>query len=190
MRNYRNEVWKPYKNELLVVEDEYLISNYGRVQRKKIDKEDWELSKTSLVGGYDTFWVRKKGRDRSSYCYTHRIVAELFCDKKEDQVYVIHLNFDKLNNESSNLKWVNKSEMFLHHKKNPKKLERFGKRTYSKLTEGRVRLIKKKIFDPNRKTRLKMIAKQFGISEMQLYRIKSGENWGSVKIDIEDSNKD
>ena len=28
-----------------------------------------------------------------------------------------------------------------------------------------------------------MIAKQFGISEMQLYRIKSGENWGNVKID-------
>jgi hypothetical protein len=30
---------------------------------------------------------------------------------------------------------------------------------------------------------LKMLAKQFGISEMQLYRIKSGENWGHVKID-------
>jgi len=27
---------------------------------------------------------------------------------------------------------------------------------------------------------MKMIAKQFGISEMQLYRIKTGENWGSV----------
>jgi hypothetical protein len=27
---------------------------------------------------------------------------------------------------------------------------------------------------------MKMIAKQFGVSEMQLYRIKSGENWGWV----------
>jgi hypothetical protein len=36
--------------------------------------------------------------------------------------------------------------------------------------------------DPNRKTRLKLIAKQFGISEMQLYRIKSGENWGHIKV--------
>ena len=44
-------------------------------------------------------------------------------------------------------------------------------------------MIKKKIFDPNRRTRMRLIAKQFGISEMQLYRIKSGENWGSVKID-------
>jgi predicted DNA binding protein len=57
------------------------------------------------------------------------------------------------------------------------------KRDGAKLTESKVRLLKKKIFDPNRKTRLKMLAKQFGISEMQLYRIKSGENWGHVKID-------
>jgi hypothetical protein len=29
---------------------------------------------------------------------------------------------------------------------------------------------------------LKKIAEQFDISEMQLYRIKSGENWGHVKV--------
>jgi hypothetical protein len=45
--------------------------------------------------------------------------------------------------------------------------------------------LKRKIFDPKRKSRLKIIAKQFGISEMQLYRIKSGENWGHVKIEID-----
>jgi hypothetical protein len=28
---------------------------------------------------------------------------------------------------------------------------------------------------------MKQIADHFGISEMQLYRIKSGENWGHVK---------
>jgi len=28
-----------------------------------------------------------------------------------------------------------------------------------------------------------MIAKQFGISTMQVWRIKSGENWGHVKVD-------
>jgi len=42
-----------------------------------------------------------------------------------------------------------------------------------------VRLIRKKINEG--KTRMKMIAKQFKISEMQLYRIKVGENWGWVK---------
>jgi len=73
--------------------------------------------------------------------------------------------------------------MFLHHKKNPKKIARIGQVTTSKLTEGRVRIIKKKMLDPNRRTRVRLIAKQFGVSEMQLYRIKWGENWGHIKID-------
>jgi len=47
----------------------------------------------------------------------------------------------------------------------------------------KVMLIKKILAKPDRKTRLKMIAKQFGVSEMQISRIKSGENWGHIKID-------
>lgn len=43
-------------------------------------------------------------------------------------------------------------------------------------------LIKKMLADPKRKTRQKMIARQFGVSEMQISRIKSGENWGNVKF--------
>ena len=35
------------------------------------------------------------------------------------------------------------------------------------------------------KNRLKMIAKQFGITHTQLNRIRSGENWKNVKIDDE-----
>ena len=183
IRDYKGEIWAPYSNELWSEEDAYLVSNFGRIQRKKIFEDEWKLSKTSLIGGYDSFWIRKKGKKSSSSCYIHRVVALLFLEQKEEEKYVIHLDFDKLNNKASNLKWVNKSDMFLHHKKNPKKIARKGQVTSSKLTEGRVRLIKKKIFDPNRKTRMRLIAKQFGISEMQLYRIKSGENWSHVKME-------
>ena len=183
IRDYKGEIWAPYSNELWSEDDEYLVSNFGRIQRKKITEDEWKLSKTSLIGGYDSFWIRKKGKKSSSSCYIHRVVALLFLEQKEGEKYVIHLDFDKLNNKALNLKWVNKSDMFLHHKKNPKKIARKGQVTSSKLTEGRVRLIKKKIFDPNRKTRMRLIAKQFGISEMQLYRIKSGENWSHVKME-------
>ncbi|MBG7630576.1 MAG: HNH endonuclease [Bacteroidetes bacterium] len=183
IRDYKGEIWAPYSNELWSEEDVYLVSNFGRIQRKKIFEDEWKLSKTSLIGGYDSFWIRKKGKKSSSSCYIHRVVALLFLEQKEGEKYVIHLDFDKLNNKALNLKWVNKSDMFLHHKKNPKKIARKGQVTSSKLTEGRVRLIKKKIFDPNRKTRMRLIAKQFGISEMQLYRIKSGENWSHVKME-------
>ena len=183
VRNFRNEIWAPYSNELWSDEDEFLVSNFGRIQRKKVYEDTWELSKTSLIGGYDTFWIRRKNSKQSSSYYIHRVVASVFCKRTDNEKYVIHLDFDKLNNIVSNLKWVNKADMYLQKKKNPKKLARKGKVTSSKLTEGRVRLIKRKIFDPNRKTRMRLIAKQFGISEMQLYRIKSGENWSHVKMD-------
>lgn len=181
--NFRQEVWTAYQNDLWSDEDELLVSNYGRVQRRKKGEEKWSLSKTSLIGGYTSFWIRKRGNKNTSSSYIHRVVAELYCARREDQNFVIHLDFDKSNNHSDNLQWVNRSELNLHNKKNPVHKKKLGKRTYSKLTEGRVRMIKKKIFDPNRKTRMRIIAKQFGISEMQLYRIKNGENWGSVKID-------
>jgi len=45
-------------------------------------------------------------------------------------------------------------------------------------------LLKKKLLDPGRKTRMKILAKQFGVTEMQLHRIKTGENWGEVKVTI------
>jgi DeoR/GlpR family transcriptional regulator of sugar metabolism len=51
-----------------------------------------------------------------------------------------------------------------------------------KLTVTRVMLIKKLLASPKQTTRLKMIAKQFGVSEMQIRRIKSGENWGYIKV--------
>jgi len=43
-------------------------------------------------------------------------------------------------------------------------------------------VIKKLLANPKQTTRLKMIAKQFGVSEMQIRRIKSGENWGYIKV--------
>jgi DNA-binding Xre family transcriptional regulator len=48
------------------------------------------------------------------------------------------------------------------------------------LTEGKVMLIKQMLRSD--KSRLKMIAKQFGITHTQLNRIRSGENWKQVKL--------
>jgi hypothetical protein len=45
-----------------------------------------------------------------------------------------------------------------------------------------VKVIKKMLQSENR-TRLRVIAKRFGISHTQLNRIRSGENWGSVQPD-------
>ena len=93
------------------------------------------------------------------------------------QTFVIHLDYDKLNNNIMNLAWATAFEKEQYQHTNPNR--RIIRN--SKLPETRVKLIKRKLQDPNRKTRLKVIAKQFGISEMQLYRIQTGENWGCVE---------
>ena len=100
----------------------------------------------------------------------------------EDQKFVIHLNHDLKDNYYQNLKWVNQKELTKHQITNPKRIAKFGIKPGAKLTEGKVRIIKKKLLDPNRRTRLRIIASQFGITTMQLRRIKSGENRGEVKV--------
>lgn len=171
----------------------YAVSNYGRLISFKNKFKDGTLVKGGLVEGYKVLqfkYIRKKKMVCKNY-YVHYLVAQLFIPKKrEDQDLVIHLDFSRNNNVVSNLKWVNKAERLAHNKKSPAVIlakEKFiehnrTKKKGLKLTESKVRILKKKIFDPARKTRLKIIAQQFGISEMQLYRIKSGENWGHVKI--------
>ncbi|MFO0414009.1 MAG: helix-turn-helix domain-containing protein, partial [Bacteroidota bacterium] len=59
--------------------------------------------------------------------------------------------------------------------------ERTGTQKGLKLTPSQVRTVKKMIEDPRRKLTYKQIAKKYNVSEMTIYRIKSGENWGAVK---------
>lgn len=66
-------------------------------------------------------------------------------------------------------------------KEEKRALEKYGPKN-KKLSEIDVIRLKKKLLDPNRKTRLKILARQFGVSEMQLHRIKTGENWGHIKV--------
>jgi DNA invertase Pin-like site-specific DNA recombinase len=50
-----------------------------------------------------------------------------------------------------------------------------------KLTPAQVKTIKKIIHDPKRTVTYKQLAKKYRVSEMTLYRIRSGENWSAVK---------
>ncbi|WP_067149174.1 HNH endonuclease [Pseudotamlana agarivorans] len=178
IRNYWKEAWKEIVfDDKISDQEKYKISNYGRILNCKGD-EDIEQKK-SLVNGYEAIRLKLKEKRKWTSRYVHKLVAEHFLEQN-DGIYVIHLNYDKTDNHVDNLRWATKREKETHQFSNPEYKNKPRKRTYSKLTETRVRLIKRKINDPNRRTRLKMIAKQFGISEMQLYRIKSGENWGSV----------
>ena len=171
----------------------YAVSNYGRLISFTDKITNGKLIKGGRVrGGYVVFTYRVtvKGKKIEKKLYLHRLVAENFLKKKSSkQEYVIHLNFKRYDNSLGNLRWATREEMFEHNKKSPlvikarKKLIEFNKnRDGHKLTVKEVTSLKKKIADPKRKVSYKVLAKQYGISEMQLYRVKSGENWGHIKI--------
>lgn len=186
---YRNEEWKSLNFEDFDEErEEMLISNYGRIKRRKLTEEEFVFVKQTLVNNFYTFSypsktkVNKYGKKARKNLYVHKMVAKLFLDAKEDEKFVIHKDHDLTHNHVYNLQCVTQKELTKHQRSNPKRIEADkNKRRNYKLTETKVKLIKRRINDPNRRTRMKMIAKQFGVTTMQLYRIKSGENWGHVK---------
>ena len=166
--------------------NKYILSNYGRIVSYYHNEEGVLLKSENKQLGYKTFIITDKD-GKKLYNYVHRLVAHFFLDEpREDQNQVIHLDGNKTNNYYKNLHWASEKEKRAHQDKmDPGWHYRgnWGKRKYHKLTESQVKLIKRKINDPNRKTRMKIIAKRYGISVMQLYRIKSGENWSSVTPD-------
>jgi DNA-binding Xre family transcriptional regulator len=162
----------------------YKVSNYGRLKSYQNDPTEGDIIGGSKIQGYKSLNIRAKG-NKSLNRYVHKLVAEFFISKDEnaDKKFVLHLDHDKLNNHWENLKWATRDEMTLHNRENPSVIDRvIPKRTKNyKLTESKVIMIKKML--KSDKNRLKMIAKQFGITHTQLNRIRSGENWGHVKLE-------
>ena len=123
----------------------------------------------------------------------HKAVAEIFLEKPKTKAhkFVIHKDFDKFNNAVENLEWATQKDLGKRQSKHPKMiLRQFNKQFMdhvpqvknSKLGEMEVLRIKRRL---KRGDTLKQLAKQFNVSDMQIHRIKSGENWSHVKL-IED----
>jgi hypothetical protein len=165
----------------------YAISNYGRLISFLKDFNDGRELKGGLADGYRTFSYRISPETKKrKYLFLYKLVAEYFIQKtSEDQAHVIHLDYKRDNDKINNLAWVTREEMLEHGRKSPHVLAARGKRRKGdgrKLTATQVMRLKKTLLDPERKTRLKILAKQFGVSQMQLQRIKTGENWGHIEV--------
>lgn len=185
--NYSGEQWK--RIQIIVPEVEnpphYEVSNFGRLKSFQNSPEG-TLLKGSVIQGYRSLNIRLS-KGKSFNRYIHKLVADFFLKKPSEQhCFVIHKDYDKLNNVQDNLLCVTKEEMLEHNRKNPNVINRPRptKSKNYKLNESKVRMIKKML--KSDKSRLKMIAKQFGITHTQLNRIRSGENWGHVKLEDED----
>jgi transposase len=74
--------------------------------------------------------------------------------------------------------------MIEHQQKSPAKIAykkvQANRNEGLKLNATQVRSIKKMLDDSKRKVTIKKLAEKFGVSEMTMYRIKSGENWARI----------
>ena len=172
------------------------ISDLYKKRREKINKKDYsdnieritkliEKKKSSLSKKLER---NLKKRTINKHFLIHRLVATYFLpEQKPEETVVGHLDFDKLNNRATNLKWMTPEENRKHQDKSPHVIaeKKWRKHTQKprhnglKLTSTQVIHIKLQL---KRNRPVKQIAKHFDISEMQVWRIKSGENWGHVKI--------
>ena len=191
IRFYFNEEYKEFTLHA-TQRHRYAVTNFGRIISFKEDIHEGRILNGGLADGYTVlrFQTRVDGQLKHKTVFVYKLVAEHFLTKTtENQTYVLHLDYVRNNDDVRNLKWATREEMIEHSNKSPhviasrkKLIEHNKKADGAKLTSTSVIRIKKMLQDPNRKTRIKMIAKQFGISEMQIFRIKSGENWGHIKV--------
>lgn len=192
IRFYPNEQFQEVEIDF-PLQNRYAVSNKGRLISFTNSFDDGRLLTGGNSSGYKTLRYNiksKKGKRVSKTLFVYRLIAQLFIPKRsEEDVHVIHLDYSRDNDDVRNLRWVTLKEKFEHRNKNPKVINSPAKVRKTKLTSDGAKLtltkvihLKKILKDPNRKTRAKILAKQFGISEMQVSRIKRGENWGHVNV--------
>lgn len=185
IKKLAGEVWKQIQfSGHKLLRKKYAVSNLGRAASYSLDiYEDGKLLNGSLTSGYRTLNLHIDSG--SGTIYLHREVAKYFCGRKTPrQKFVIHTNHKKMDNNFKNLKWATLEEASDHQQNSPEKIaykQRQAMRTRGlKLSAVQVRAIKSAIANPKRKLTYKQLAAKYAVSEMTLYRIKSGENWGNI----------
>lgn len=106
--------------------ENYLVSNTGNVKRKELTRivkdshggymvrHDSEkmIAVTDNGNGYLIASITQNGKRKNFY--VHRLVANAFLERDVTKEYVNHIDFDKKNNNVSNLEWCTQKENIAH----------------------------------------------------------------------------
>ena len=186
IKKLAGEVWKPLVfSGWRQLRNRYAVSSSGRIASYKTDVlKDGKVLNGSLTTGYRTLNLHRP--DNKGTLYIHREMAKIFLNKPSPKhKYVIHQNHNKLDNSVKNLRWATLEKMITHQQESPAKIaykEKQANKTEGlKLTAAQVRRIKEILANTNRNITIKQVADKYGVSEMTIYRIKSGENWGRIR---------
>jgi hypothetical protein len=181
IKSLSGERWKDLKLKKGTSRKKYAISNKGRLVSFQDKMEDGYVLRHGRTQGYPSVSIGKIGKRQNFYI--HRLVAEYFASRKSlKHSFVIHLDHKKENNISGNLKWVTQEEQIKHAMKDPNVIARLNSDEGKKLNIDKVKQIKIALFKSKKQPTLKSLAKKYKVSDMQIHRIKTGENWSRVKV--------
>ncbi|MEO7983621.1 MAG: HNH endonuclease [Bacteroidota bacterium] len=185
IKKLAGEVWRPLTfSGWRQLRNRYAVSSLGRISSYKLDVlKDGKVLSGSLTTGYRTLNLHRP--NNKGTLYIHREMAQLFLSKPSPKhKYVIHRNHNKLDNNIKNLRWTTLEQMIEHQQDSPAKIaykEKQANKTEGlKLTSGQVKKIKTLLKSKSRNITIRQLATNYGVSEMTMYRIKSGENWGRI----------
>ena len=183
------EIWKQVTHLKASTSKKYAVSNKARLASYDNKIDERYILKQHLNGGFPMVTIHVS--DKTKALFTHHAVAYGFIKKPSPKhKYVLHLDYNKANNDPSNLKWATRAEQIEHSKKSPYVLAAAAHKIYTgatskKLNEKKVIQLKNEIWNPKRKLTFKQLAAKYGIAEMNLYRIKNGELWFHVHVEGE-----
>lgn len=185
IKKLAGEVWRPLVfSGWRQLRNRYAISSAGRIASYKTDvSEDGKILSGSLTTGYRTLNLHRPGNKGT--LYIHREMAKVFLKQPSPKhKYVIHRSHNKLDNTVKNLRWATLEQMIEHQQESPAKVaykeKQANRKKGLKLSAIQVKKIKDVLDSKKRTITIKQLANKFGVSEMTMYRIKSGENWGRI----------
>jgi hypothetical protein len=177
IRKLEGEEWKDVEQ----TGGRYQVSNFGRIKSFALDKKNGKIMKFIDLKGFNTISLKIDGKDVRYL--VHKLTAIAWVTKEsDDHRFVVHLDWNIRNNHFTNLAWKTKEEYYKRMGQHLKDLAKDPNRpkviNYSKLNTSQVQHIKAML---ERGVKQNLIAKMFCVSEMQITRIKRGENWGDVQ---------
>ncbi|MGN0961306.1 MAG: NUMOD4 domain-containing protein [Christensenellales bacterium] len=98
------EIWADLKD----YENLYIISNYGRIISLPRNTTSGKLLTPQISKyGYYMQMLYKNGKHK--LCRVNRLVASTFIENPNNELFINHIDGNKLNNKVDNLEWCNRS---------------------------------------------------------------------------------
>jgi hypothetical protein len=154
---------------------EYLVSSDGKIYSRKRSLIPTELKLDTNKFGYGQITlfngaIKMKKR-------VHRLVAEAFIPRTTDTFVVNHKDGNKQNNHVDNLEWCSQSDNIKHAYAHGLRKPLGSRHFSSKLTEEKVREIRKLIADGLNNPQ---IAARYGVVAKSISDIRVGNSWRNV----------